>query len=169
MFTDTREHFWLTEEEMEVLRPYLPAPRGKQRVDDRRVLSGMIFVQRTGCRWRDVPDVYGSRHTIYTRWRRWSKNGLFLGILVLLALETMSREKNPQRTQAHMDATYCKAHPRACNGAFHTGEWGRLIDKTKGGQNRQLHAVCDGKIRIFAIHLTEGTASDCAGAKVLLE
>ena len=68
-----------------------------------------------------------------------------------------------------MDATYCKAHPRACNGACHTGELGRLIDRTKGGQNSKLHGVCDGKMRLFAIHLTKGTASDYAGARALLK
>ena len=81
MFTDSNHRIWLTHEEMDKIRPLLPTPRGKQRVDDRRVISGMAFVQRTGCRWRDVPDVYGSRHTIYTRWRRWSKKGLFNKIL----------------------------------------------------------------------------------------
>ena len=170
MFTNTRHRVWLTEEEMDVLRPYLPTPRGKQRVDDRRVISGMIHVQMTGCRWRDAPeDEYGSHKTLYTRWRRWSKNGLFVGILVLLALETMSKERNKKRTQAHMDTTYCKAHPRACSGAFHTAEAGRLIDRTKGGQNSKLHGICDGKMRLFGIHLTEGTASDYAGVEPLLE
>ena len=62
-----------------------------------------------------------------------------------------------------MDATYCKAHPRACNGAFHAGEWGRLIDKTKGVQNSKLHATCDAEGRLCDIFLTRGEASDYKG------
>ena len=83
---------------------YLPTSCGKQRVDDRRVLSGMIFVQMTGCRRRDAPeDEYGSHKTLYTRWRRWSKNGLFLKILVLLSAETMGRERNTSATAINDD------------------------------------------------------------------
>ena len=58
---------------------------------------------------------------------------------------------------AHMDATYCKAHLKACSGACHTGELGCLIDRTKGGQNTKLHAICDGSRRIFAVHWTDGS------------
>ena len=69
-------------------------------------------------------------------------------------------EENEEIGTVSMDSTYCKAHPTACNLACDTGESGRLIDRTKGGQNTKLHAACDGKMRIFDIHLTEGSASD---------
>ena len=169
MITDEKHRVWLTNEEMDVLRPFLPLPRGKQRVDDKRVLSGIIFVLKTGCRWRDAPEVYGPHKTLYTRWRRWSKQGLFLILLLLLALQCMSRERNKKRKEAHMDATYCKAHPKACSGVCHAEELGRLIDRTKGGQNTKLHGICDGNGRIFNMLLTDGTASDYKGAEVLLE
>ena len=42
------EHFWLTEAQMERLRPFFPRSRGKRRVDDRRVLSGIIYVKKNG-------------------------------------------------------------------------------------------------------------------------
>ena len=57
----------------------------------------------------------------------------------------------------------------ACSGACHTGELGRLIDRTKGGQNTKLHGICDGKMRTFRIYATKGSANDFVGAKVLLE
>ena len=44
------EQFWLSDEQVESLAPYLPRSRGKARVDDRRVLSGIIHVQRNGLR-----------------------------------------------------------------------------------------------------------------------
>ena len=50
--------FWLTDEQMDRLRPFFPKRHGKPRVDDRRVLSGIIFVNRNGLRWRDAPRVY---------------------------------------------------------------------------------------------------------------
>ena len=51
--------YWLTDDQMERLRPHFPRSHGKPRVDDRRVLSGIIFVNRNGLRWRDAPPVYG--------------------------------------------------------------------------------------------------------------
>ena len=47
--------YWLSEEQMGRLIPYFPKSRGKPRVDDRRVLSGIIFINRNGLRWRDAP------------------------------------------------------------------------------------------------------------------
>ncbi|WP_425467321.1 transposase [Rubellimicrobium roseum] len=53
--------YWLTDDQMERLRPFFPKSHGRPRVDDRRVLSGIIFVNRNGLRWRDTPAEYGSR------------------------------------------------------------------------------------------------------------
>ena len=46
--------FWLTEAQMERLKPFFPLSHGVPRVDDRRVLSGIIFINRNGLRWRDA-------------------------------------------------------------------------------------------------------------------
>ena len=51
--------YWLTDEQMARLRPHFPKSHGRPRVDDRRVLSGIIFVNRNGLRWRDAPREYG--------------------------------------------------------------------------------------------------------------
>nr|WP_308445930.1 transposase [Ruegeria spongiae] len=57
--------FWLTDEQMVRLRPYFPKSHGKPRVDDRRVLSGIIFINRNGLRWSDAPREYGPPKTLY--------------------------------------------------------------------------------------------------------
>ena len=67
--------YWLTDEQMERLRPHFPRSHGKPSVDDRRVLSGIIFVNRNGLRWRDAPAAYGPHKTLYNRWKRWSEAG----------------------------------------------------------------------------------------------
>ena len=61
--------YWLTDEQMARLSPYFPKSHGKPRVDDRRVLSGIIFVNRNGLRWRDAPRDYGPHKTLYNRKR----------------------------------------------------------------------------------------------------
>jgi putative transposase len=57
--------------------PFFPRTRGIPRVDDRRVVSGIIYVIRNGLRWRDAPAVYGPHKTLYNRFVRWSRMGIF--------------------------------------------------------------------------------------------
>jgi transposase len=104
---DMSDLFWLTEAQMERLRPFFPKPHGKPRVDDRRVLSGIIFVNRNGLRWCDAPAAYGPTKTLYNRWKRWSDKGVFARMLMELARES-------DRTGTLMiDATHLKAHRTA--------------------------------------------------------
>lgn len=59
--------YWLTDEQMARPEPYFPKSHGKARVDDRRVLSGIIFVYRNGLRWRDAPAAYRPHKTLHNR------------------------------------------------------------------------------------------------------
>jgi transposase len=92
---------------MERLKPFFPKSHGKPRVDDRRVLSGIIFINRNGLRWCDAPKEYGPAKTLYNRWKRWSDNGVFARILVGLATESAEHKT------IMIDATYLKAHRTA--------------------------------------------------------
>ena len=99
--------YWLTDEQMARLEPYFPKSHGKPRVDDRRVLSGIIFVNRNGLRWRDAPAAYGPHKTLYNRWKRWSEAGVFIRFM-----EGLSVAQTERRTVV-IDATYLKAHRTA--------------------------------------------------------
>ena len=99
--------YWLTEEQMARLRPYFPKSHGKPRVDDRRVLSGIVFVNRNGLRWRDAPSDYGPHKTLYNRWKRWGEMGVFLRMMEGLA----AADADPKAVM--IDATYLKAHRSA--------------------------------------------------------
>ena len=99
--------YWLTEAQMVRLRPFFPKSRGRPRVDDRRVLSGIIFINRNGVRWCDAPTDYGSPKTLYNRWKRWSDMGVFARIMTGLAAEA------PDNKTISIDATYLKAHRTA--------------------------------------------------------
>ena len=68
--------YWLSGTQMDRLRPYFPKIRGRVRVDDRRVLRGIIFINRNGFRWCDAPSEYGPPKTLYNRWKRWSDMGV---------------------------------------------------------------------------------------------
>ena len=67
--------FLLSDTQMRRMEPYFPLSRGRARVDDRRVLSGIIYVLRNGLMWRDAPPGYGPHKTLYNRFVRWSRMG----------------------------------------------------------------------------------------------
>jgi len=99
--------FWLTDEQMARLQPFFPRSHGRPRVDDRRVLSGIIFINRNGLRWRDAPREYAPAKTLYNRWKRWSDKGVFVAMMDGLSA------KGAERKTIMIDATYLKAHRTA--------------------------------------------------------
>ncbi|HBB85270.1 MAG TPA: IS5 family transposase [Sulfitobacter sp.] len=154
--------FWLTEAQMARFEPFLPTSHGKPRVDDRRVLSGIIFINRNGLRWRDAPTAYGSHKTLYNRWKRWSDKGIFARMMAGLAAE------HGEQKTVMIDATYLKAHRTATSMGVKKKGRGRLIGRTKGGMNTKLHAICDSEGRPLNLFVTAGQVSDYIGARALL-
>ena len=74
----THGRYDLTEFEWKTIQPLLPnKPRGVPRVDDRRVISGIVHVLKSGRRWVDAPPEYGSKKTLYNRYVRWRKAGVW--------------------------------------------------------------------------------------------
>jgi transposase len=100
---------WLSEAQMRRIKPYFPLSHGVPRVDDRKVISGIIFVIRNGLRWRDAPADYGPHKTIYNRFVRWSRLGVFSKIFAALA------SKGPRPERLMIDATHLKAHRTAAS------------------------------------------------------
>src|SRR5450631_248118 len=101
--------FLLSEVQMRRIEPFFPLSHGIPRVDDRRVISGIVFVIRNGLRWRDAPRDYGPHKTIYNRFVRWSRLGVFNKIFAELA----RRAGKPD--QLMIDATHLKAHRTAAS------------------------------------------------------
>ena len=86
------ELYWLTEAQVARLRPLFPKSRGTPRVDDRRVLSGIIFIQRNGLIWKHAPAAYGPPKPLYTRWKRWRRRGVFATIMTERAAQAQQTE-----------------------------------------------------------------------------
>ena len=79
-------HFWLSDRQFARLRPLLPSKvRGVPRVDDRRVISGILHVLQSGCRWRDAPAAYGPYKTLDNRFVRWARRGVWEQVFTELA------------------------------------------------------------------------------------
>ena len=116
------EFRWLSEAQMRRIAPYFPLSHGIPRVDDRRVISGIIFVIRNGLRWRDAPAEYGPPKTIYNRFIRWSRLGVFNRIFAELA----ARGGRPDTLM--IDATHLKAHRTAAS-LLKKGLSGKMIHR----------------------------------------
>jgi transposase len=100
----------LSEAEWRLIEALLPnKPRGVARVDDRRVINGIFYVLRTGSPWRDLPERYGPYTTVYNRYNRWAKAGVWLRIFETLAA------KSPQSMQL-IDSSIIRAHQHAAGG-----------------------------------------------------
>lgn len=91
------------------MAPHFPRPRGKPRKDDRRVLSGIVYVIRHGLQWKDAPRRYGPHKTLYNRFVRWSEKGVFDRIFAALSAEGGA----PERLM--IDATHLKVHRTAAS------------------------------------------------------
>ena len=72
-----RTLFYLSENQLERIKPFFPRSHGALRVDDRRVVSDIIYVIKHGLQWKDVPDEYRPHRSLYNRLVRWSKRGVF--------------------------------------------------------------------------------------------
>ncbi len=102
--------FFLDDDQWSAIAPLLPKNQpGAHRVDDRRVISGIVHFLRVGCRWQDTPAVYGPSTTIYNRFHRWSQRGIWQGLFQALV------EVTPGGIQA-IDSTTAKAQRAAAGG-----------------------------------------------------
>jgi len=116
-------YFWLSDAQWDAIRPHLPyRAAGRRRVDDRRVISGIIHVLQSGCRWRDCPGRYGPCTTIYNRYNRWARKGHWQYLFAVL-----TRQGADAPEQVSIDSTHIKA--RRCAG----GGKGGLLLRPLGG------------------------------------
>ena len=103
--------YWASDQEWEKIEPHLPKDvRGIERVDDRRIISGIVHVLKSGCRWCDCPKEYGPAKTVYNRFVRWAKRGVWERLFHALA------EPGKAAEILMIDSTHVKAHRSASGG-----------------------------------------------------
>lgn len=103
--------FWLSDEQWAAIDPHLPKNQpGARRVDDRRVISGILHVLKAGSRWCDCPAEYGPSTTIYNRFNRWSRRRFWIRLL-----EALAASGAVTRSTA-IDSTFVKAQRSAFGG-----------------------------------------------------
>jgi transposase len=112
--------FDLSDAEWAIIAPLLPVQgRGALRGDDRKVLNGIFYILRTGAPWRDLPEPYGPRTTVYNRYVRWGRRGVWKAVFDALAREV-------EDSLIFIDSSIVKAH-RAAAGSKR-GNWQKVLD-----------------------------------------
>jgi transposase len=125
-----RHCFWLTADQFARLEALLPTDtRGRPRVDDRRVISGIVHVLKSGGRWADAPASYGPRKTLYNRFVRWAAKGVWADIFHALA------SAGGPPAQVLIDSSAVKAH-RCASGGKGGSKIRRSVDRAAGGPRR---------------------------------
>lgn len=130
---------------------------GRPPKDDKLMVEAMCFVLRTGLPWRDLPAEFGPWKSVYTRWRRWCRTGLWAHLFKKIAGRGFGQIRS-------MDTTCIKVHAHGANPAG--GQQAQAMGRTKGGLNTKLAMIVDALGRPVAMQLAPGNRHDlkaCAG------
>nr|WP_234010749.1 IS5 family transposase [Streptomyces sp. SPB074] len=157
----------LSDAEWEFVRPLLPeSSRGRKRLDDRRVLNGIVWKFRTGTAWRDVPERYGPWATLHTRFRRWAMDGTFERML--RAAQAKADAAGDIEWLVSVDSTVVRAHQHAA-GARKGGLRDPALGRSRGGLTSKIHLACDGRGRPLSFVVTGGDTNDCTRFTTVME
>ena len=142
------------------MRRHLPPQKSRKRISDRKVLSGIFWIIITGSAWRQLPEFFGKWTTIYSRFMRWSKTGIFEKIFKIFA------KRVKKRCNAMIDSTYVRAHRTASICACEDKD--RKIETSRGGKTTKIHILCNEDGIPFDYLITGGNVYDVKVALDLL-
>ena len=126
--------FWITDEQWAMIEPFMPQNQpGAHRQDDRRIVSGIVHVLRSGCRRRDCPAEYGPPTTVYNRFNRWSRRGFWRAMLATLA------ERGWIAETASLDSTYVRATARPTAAKGDQGAGHRSVARRPDNEGPRPH------------------------------
>ncbi|MFF4690224.1 IS5 family transposase [Streptomyces sp. NPDC001307] len=158
----------LSDAEWEFVRPLLPvSSRGRSRLDDRRVLNGIVWKFRTGTAWRDVPERYGPWATLHTRFRRWAAGGTFERML--RAAQMRADAAGDIDWLVGVGRLHDRPRPPACRRRPKRGLRNPALGRSRGGLTSKIHLACDGAGRPLAFTVTGGNTNDCTQFIAVME
>ena len=126
-----------------------PKKVGRPSLNSRTVLNGILWILKSGARWRDLPTEFGNWNSIYHKFRQWCECGLFERLLKLV------NRKAADSTLIEIDSTFCKVHQSACSrfGA-------QAIGVSRGGKNTKIHVIINERMQLLNVVLTGGHIHD---------
>lgn len=158
----------MTDQQWARLQPLLPPQRrqtGRPAPDHRTVLSGILWVLRTGAPWRDLHERFGSWSTVWSRFRRWTAAGVWQRVLEALKCEA-DREGRFDWVTHYVDGTIVRAHQHAAGavGGQHHGALGW----SRGGFSTKVHLRAAGGGKPVALVLSGGERHESLFDEALL-
>lgn len=138
-------------------------------MEDRQVINGMVYKIRTGFSWRDLPEGYGPRKTVYTRFRHYTLEGVFTE--TLQHIQARADAAGDIDWLAQIDSTILRAHQHATatgrKGGRHQQDEPdeHALGRSRGRLTTKIHLACDGKGRPLAILVTPGQRHDSVYAR----
>ena len=151
----------MSDYEWSLIAPLLPhKSRGVSRVDDRRVINGILYRLRTGTSWRSMPACYGPRTTVYNRFIRWKKAGIWDNIFDTI-------RDNHNHDLLMIDSTVSNVHHAGSSVKKNSNE--RCMGRSKGGLTTKIHMSCNEYGLPLQFHLSAGNRHDAPYACLFLE
>ena len=156
---DKYENYELTDEQWRHIQPMLPpeytGKKGRLKKDNRMMVNGMLWMNRSGAQWRQLPKRYGPWQSVYARFAKWRDEGIWEKIFTALS-------QDADMENLSIDSTCVKVH-ESSNG----GE-NKAVCRTKGGLNKKVHAIVDGLGNPVAFLLSPGNDNDSTHAIELM-
>lgn len=134
-----------------------PKKVGRPSLNPRKVFNGILWILRSGSRWRDLPSCYGNWNRIYHKFRLWCENGLFELLLRLVNTDAQTT------TLLEIDSTFCKVHQSACSALKN-----QAIGVSRGGKTTKVHVLINERMQLLKVVLTGGQIHDSKAALALL-
>ncbi len=162
----------LTNEEWARLKPHLPkaGQRGGRWASHRRIINGILYRNRTGMPWRDLPARFGKWKTVYERHRRWSADGTW-DRLFAAVLADADAQGSIDWSMVSVDSTTCRAHQHAAGARKRPPQIGKRraprqhrpdegLGRSRGGLTSKIHLAGEGGRRPLALLITPGQWGD---------
>ena len=154
----------VTDEEWNAIRVLLPKQRSGRRgrpwADHRRTISGIFWILATGCPWRDLPKEFGAWQTVFKRFRRWCRSGLWEKVWSKLI--NRLRKKKELGSLWMVDGSIIRAHHAAVGGSKKTSVDAKenALGRSRGGYSSKLHLACDEEGIPVGIVVTPGQINE---------
>jgi transposase len=158
----TRRRHEICDEHWEIIKDLLPGREGQRGVagkDNRLFLNAVLWIAKTGAPWRDLPERFGNWNSVFQRFNRWCKAGVFDKIMRVL--------QDPDLDILMLDSTVIRAHQHAAGAEGSTPE-AEALGRSRGGFSTKIHVACDGLGKPVKFILTPGQDHDVTQGPALI-
>ena len=153
----------ISDDRWDAIKDFLPGQEGDPGAtakDNRLFINAVFWMAKTGAPWRDLPERFGKWNTVFQRFNRWCKAGVFQRI--------MEKLQDADLEVLLLDSTTVRAHQHAA-GAKGSNAQQEALGRSRGGFSTKIHVACDGLGKPVTILLTPGQDHDVTQGPHLIE